>query len=133
MKHLSALFLLAGFLVASTVASQAADLELSETIQLPTSHSIGWVRTNTQPRNQRTWDWQLDDAQWQRAVQQKGEGKKELPTSLVGRARAGRLRPAKRPRDAPDIAAGARSLGEELGRGRRRLSDSPYRPVHQFH
>lgn len=64
-------------LLASTVASHAADLELSETIQLPACHSIGWVRTNTQPPNQKTWDWKLDDAQWRQAVQQKGEGKKE--------------------------------------------------------
>ena len=77
MKNLFASFLLAALLLASTVASHAAELELSETIQLPECHSIGWVRTNTQPANQRTWDWKLDDVQWRRAVQQKGEGKKE--------------------------------------------------------
>jgi lysophospholipase L1-like esterase len=55
----------------------AADLELSETISLAECHSIGWVRANTQPANQRSWDWQLDAVQWRQAVQEKGEGPKE--------------------------------------------------------
>jgi len=78
---------------------QAADIDLSETIQLPESHSIGWVRANTQTKDQegwdgvldevkwgtpspaqaaqRNWDIRLTDAQWHEAVRAKGEGKRE--------------------------------------------------------
>lgn len=66
----------------STPASPlaAGDLELSETIPLPQCHSISWVRANTQPAGLKTWDWQLDEAQWKQAVQQKGEGQREDTT-----------------------------------------------------
>jgi len=78
------------------------DVELSETLQLPECHSIGWVRANTQVKEQkgwdgkldeatwgtpsaaqvveRNWDWKLDDSQWRQAVAEKGEGKKEDAT-----------------------------------------------------
>ncbi|MDB6007434.1 MAG: hypothetical protein JWR15_4421 [Prosthecobacter sp.] len=89
------------FLVAVLLASNlpAADIELNETLQLPECHSIGWVRANTQVKGQknwdgvldeakwgtpspeqaveRSWDWKLTDEQWQQAVKEKGEGKKE--------------------------------------------------------
>jgi hypothetical protein len=74
-------------------------LELSETLQLPECHSIGWVRANAGVKGQngsdlildeakwgtpspgqiveRHWDWRLSDAQWRESVAQKGEGKKE--------------------------------------------------------
>jgi hypothetical protein len=77
----------------------AADIELSESLQLPECHSIGWVRVNTQPKdagewnakldeakwgtpseNQpaaRNWVWDLNREQWEKAVQEKGEGKRE--------------------------------------------------------
>jgi hypothetical protein len=77
----------------------AADIELTETLQLPECHSLGWVRANTQVKGQknwdgvldeakwgtpspqqaveRSWDWKLTDEQWQQAVKEKGEGKKE--------------------------------------------------------
>lgn len=77
----------------------AADIELSETLQLPECHSIGWVRANagvkaqgagniildeakwgTPAPNQvieQHWDWNLTDEQWREAVKQKGEGKRE--------------------------------------------------------
>ena len=77
----------------------AADIELTETLPLPECHSIGWVRANTQVKGQknwngvldeakwgtpspqqaveRSWDWKLSDEQWQQAVKEKGEGKKE--------------------------------------------------------
>lgn len=77
----------------------AADRELTETLPLPECHSIGWVRANTQVKGQknwdgvldeakwgtpspqqaveRSWDWKLSDGQWQQAVKEKGEGKKE--------------------------------------------------------
>lgn len=79
--------------------SPAAELELTETLQLPESHSIGWVRANAGVKGQgagnlildetkwgtpapgqvieQHWDWSLTDAQWHDAVAQKGEGKKE--------------------------------------------------------
>jgi hypothetical protein len=88
---------LAGILTAANVF--AADLELTETLQMPECHSIGWVRANTQVKSQKVWDgkldeakwgspsaaqvvernwaWQLDEDQWKQAVKQKGEGKKE--------------------------------------------------------
>ncbi|OYW77142.1 MAG: hypothetical protein B7Z37_05740 [Verrucomicrobia bacterium 12-59-8] len=89
------------FLIAALLLTnlQAADIELTETLQLPECHSIGWVRANTQVKGQknwdgvldevkwgtpspqqaveRSWDWKLTDEQWQQAVQDKGEGKKE--------------------------------------------------------
>jgi len=78
--------------------ARAADLEISETLQLPECHSIGWVRANTDVKGQGTdvildeakwgkpapgriieqhWDWKLDDARWREIVAEKGEGKKE--------------------------------------------------------
>ncbi|MBB5032349.1 hypothetical protein [Prosthecobacter vanneervenii] len=88
-------------LIATLLAANlhAADIELTETLQLPECHSIGWVRANTQVKGQknwngvldeakwgtpspqqaveRSWDWKLSDEQWQQAVKEKGEGKKE--------------------------------------------------------
>jgi hypothetical protein len=80
-------------------AAFAADIELTETLQLPECHSIGWVRGNTQVRSQKGWDgvldeakwgtpspqqvvdrnwsWSLSDDQWRKVVGEKGEGKKE--------------------------------------------------------
>ncbi len=77
----------------------AADIEITETLQLPECHSIGWVRANTQVKGQknwngvldeakwgtpspqqaveRSWDWKLSDEQWEQAVEEKGEGKRE--------------------------------------------------------
>ena len=86
-------------LLTMAVTLHAADIELSETLQLPECHSIGWVRANTQVKDQkpwdgvldeakwgtpspqqvvsRNWDFKLTDEQWREAVNQKGEGKKE--------------------------------------------------------
>ena len=93
---------LAGLLVASTVASHAADIELTEALQLPECHSIGWVNAwlkadpeargkgwdgvldeaqwgTPSPRQLvvRNWDWKITDKQWRLAVQQRSEGKRE--------------------------------------------------------
>lgn len=79
--------------------ADAADLEITETLQLPECHSISWVRAHAGVKNQqawdgildevkwgtpsagqaieRHWDWKLEDAQWREVVKQKGEGKKE--------------------------------------------------------
>lgn len=79
--------------------ASAADIEISETLQLPDCHSIGWVRANAGVKGQhgtdiildeakwgtpkpgqiveQHWDWKLSDEQWREAVKQKGEGKKE--------------------------------------------------------
>lgn len=76
-----------------------ADLEITETLQLPECHSLGWVRTNTVVLEKgvgslildeakwgtpapgqvisQHWDWDLSDAQWAEVVKQKGEGKRE--------------------------------------------------------
>jgi len=95
-------FSIAALLLAPLAALRAADIELTETLQLPECHSIGWVnawvKTNPQARDRgwdgvldeakwgvpspqqlvvRNWDWKLTDEQWQRAVKQKGEGKRE--------------------------------------------------------
>ncbi len=81
------------------VSALAADIEISETLQLPECHSIGWVRANAGVKAQgagnlildeakwgtpspgqiveQHWDWNLSDAQWADAVKQKGEGKRE--------------------------------------------------------
>ncbi|WP_075089823.1 hypothetical protein [Verrucomicrobium spinosum] len=94
-RSLSLLALTAG--IASAV--HASDVELTETVQLPECHSLGWVRANTQPKEQKTWDgvldeakwgtpspqqavsrnwdWRLTDEEWRQAVAAKGEGKKE--------------------------------------------------------
>lgn len=88
--------LLTGVAVTSAVA---ADIELSETVRLPEAHSLGWVRGNTQAREQkpwngvldeakwgtpspqqlveRNWDWKVTDDQWRQAVAAKGAGKLE--------------------------------------------------------
>lgn len=77
----------------------AADIELTETLQLPECHSIGWVQRNLKPTGQpawngvldeakwgtpspqqvvgRNWDWKVTDEQWRQAVKEKGEGKRE--------------------------------------------------------
>ena len=90
-------FLFAAALLAANLP--AADIELTETLQLPECHSIGWVRANTQVKGQknwdgvldeakwgtpspqqaleRSWDWKLSDEQWLQVVKEKGEGKKE--------------------------------------------------------
>jgi hypothetical protein len=97
MKH--TLAFLASMLLASRAGLQAADITLTETLQLPASHSLGWVRANTLPKDQkgwdgvldeakwgtpspqqivdRNWDWKITDDQWTAAVKQKGEGKRE--------------------------------------------------------
>jgi len=78
---------------------QGAELELTETLQLPLSHGIGWVRVNADVQGkgggdiildeakwgtpspgqaiQQHWDWNFTDAQWAEVVKQKGEGAKE--------------------------------------------------------
>ena len=85
--------------IATCAAAFAADIELTETLQLPECHSIGWVRANAGVKGQgagniildeakwgtpaanqvieQHWDWKLSDEQWAEAVKQKGEGKKE--------------------------------------------------------
>jgi hypothetical protein len=89
----------AALLLASPAGLGAADIELSETLQLPECHSIGWVRANTQPKDAKEWDakldeakwgtpsenqasarnwvWNLDTPMWRKAVAEKGEGKQE--------------------------------------------------------
>lgn len=89
--------LLAALCVSASV--QAADIEITETLQLPECHSIGWVRANAGVKGQSAsdvildeakwgtpspgqiveqhWDWKLSDALWREAVALKGEGKKE--------------------------------------------------------
>lgn len=98
MKIIDACFLTSlGLLTAG--AALSADLEISETLQLPECHSLGWVRANAGVAGQGTgniildearwgtpspgqavsqhWDWDLSDAQWAEVVKQKGEGKRE--------------------------------------------------------
>lgn len=80
----------------------AADVQHTETLQLPESHSIGWVNANVQAKDSkswdgvldeakwgtpspqqivgRNWDWKISDQQWAEAVKQKGEGKSEEVT-----------------------------------------------------
>ena len=93
------LTLINAMLLAPLALLHAADVALTETLQLPECHSIGWVRANTQAKDQknwdgvldevkwgtpsrqqiveRNWDWTITDEQWADAVKQKGEGKKE--------------------------------------------------------
>ncbi len=90
---------LSTFLVIVSSCVRAADIELSETVQLPECHSIGWVRANAGVKGQgagnlildeakwgtpapgqvveQHWDWKLTDEQWRAAVREKGEGKRE--------------------------------------------------------
>lgn len=97
MKH--AIFLLSVFLCAPPTLLRAADLELSETVPLHESHSLGWVSANLQSKDTkswdgvldearwgapspqqvvgRNWDWKISDQQWAAAVKEKGEGKQE--------------------------------------------------------
>jgi hypothetical protein len=55
----------------------AADIEISEKLSLPESHSLNWVRANTQPPAASTWHWKLSDDEWRAAVKEKGEGKSQ--------------------------------------------------------
>ena len=86
-------------LLVSLPGLHAADIDLTETLQLSECHSLSWVRANTQAKDQknwdcvldelkwgtpspqqlvvRNWDWKVSDEQWREAVRQKGEGKKE--------------------------------------------------------
>src|SRR5688572_19068042 len=100
MKH--TLPLLTLLLFAPRSALHAADIELSERLQLPECHSIGWVRALARADPQglgkgwdgvldlakwgtpspqqlvtRNWDWRITDEQWREAVKKKGEGKRE--------------------------------------------------------
>jgi len=86
---------------AQTISFPAA-VELTETLQLPECHSIGWVqawvksdlhglgkgwdgvldeakwgRPSPQQLVSRNWDWKITDEQWREAVKQKGEGQRE--------------------------------------------------------
>lgn len=87
---------------AGRAAEPTRDVELSETLPLPECHSLGWVsawaKADPQTKGKgwdgvldevkwgtpspqqlvsRNWDWKITDDQWQQAVQQKGEGKRE--------------------------------------------------------
>ena len=97
MKHV--ILLLSALALASYTALHAADIELSETVQLPECHSLGWVSANVQSKDTkswdgvldearwgtpspqqvvgRNWDWKISDDQWAEVVKQKGEGKSE--------------------------------------------------------
>jgi hypothetical protein len=82
-----------------SVVARAADIEISETRELPECHSINWVRTwvkdhpdvvgtgweqlndsakppanDAAPRN---WIWNIPDDRWREAVAQRGQGKSE--------------------------------------------------------
>ncbi len=92
--------LLLGVVMAACNADMnAADTEISETLELPECHSIGWVRSKMQPKEAaewnakldevkwgtpsekqpaaRNWIWELTREEWQKAVQEKGAGKLE--------------------------------------------------------
>src|SRR5262245_1512360 len=58
-------------------SSPAADVEIVEKLALPESHSLNWVRANTQPAGKNTWNWELSDDAWRAAVREKGEGKSQ--------------------------------------------------------
>lgn len=96
--NLRTAFLAIVLAVATSLSARAVDLELTETLQLPECHSLGWVRANAvkgqiggdlildeakwgRPAPEQIvskhWDWKLNDQQWREAVAQKGEGKKE--------------------------------------------------------
>lgn len=88
-------------LLLSTLSNRvsAVDIQVSEVVQLPECHSISWVNANIQSKDTkswdgvldearwgtpspqqtvgRNWDWKITDADWARAVQEKGEGKRE--------------------------------------------------------
>ena len=72
-----AIALLIALVLTPPAALYAADLELTEKLQLPECHSLGWARNNSQPVAQQKGAWAVDPVLWQQAVQQKGEGKKE--------------------------------------------------------
>jgi hypothetical protein len=97
-----ALAFLTLILLTSAVRLRAADIELTETLQLPECHSLGWVnawvRADPQAKGkgwdgvldelkwgspspkqvlERNWDWNVTDDQWREAVKQRGEGKSE--------------------------------------------------------
>lgn len=94
--------LLATLLFAPLSALNAADIEVTEKLELPECHSLGWVRAlvRADPKGlgkgwdgvldeakwgtpspqqvvARNWDWKLTDNQWRESVKQKGEGKRE--------------------------------------------------------
>ncbi len=89
------------WLFGSGSQGSAADIEMSETIPLPMAHSIGWVNAwlkedpakkgkvwdgvldevkwgtpSPQQAVSRDWQFSITDAQWEEAVQQRGEGKR---------------------------------------------------------
>jgi len=78
MKHL--LILVAALLLIPPAALDAADLELTESIQLAECHSLGWARNNSNQASQKTGAWVVDPVLWKQAVEKKGEGKKEDTT-----------------------------------------------------
>ncbi|MGE9291947.1 MAG: hypothetical protein ACQKBT_13185 [Puniceicoccales bacterium] len=52
------------FLVLMVNSVAGEDLGISETVELPISHSLGWVRKNLQPSDQPVWDGVLDEEKW---------------------------------------------------------------------
>ncbi|MGC3966062.1 MAG: hypothetical protein QM775_01425 [Pirellulales bacterium] len=63
MMRVALLVALLGGTVVGT-ASAADDVEILETLSLPESHSLNWVKANTQPAGVKTWNWSLTDDQW---------------------------------------------------------------------
>jgi hypothetical protein len=52
------------FCLTKFVELHAADTELSETLQLPECHSLGWVSANVQSKDTKSWNGVLNEAKW---------------------------------------------------------------------
>ncbi len=67
MKHRNTLLTLTTLLLAPLAALHGADVELTETLQLPECHSIGWVnswvKADPEVRG-KGWNGVLDEAKW---------------------------------------------------------------------
>ena len=93
-------------LLESLPGLHAADIELTETLQLSECHSLRWVRENTQAKDQknwdgvldelkwgtpsaqqlvvRNWDWKTSDEQWREAVRKKARARRRRLSLIFG-------------------------------------------------
>ncbi len=60
--------------------ARSADIEVTETVPLSLSHSIGWVLKHAKPASDALGAWNVTDERWEEAVKATGEAEKENVT-----------------------------------------------------
>lgn len=63
--------------VAASADSRPADIELTETLPIPMSHRMDWVRAHGSPEARKAGLWRIDPEAWRAAIAKEGEEKSE--------------------------------------------------------